>query len=105
MSFVSSRNFSYASTNTLDHQWDPRQVLGLHVWGRCVGQASSTRDGTCRNPINKSNMRLFERIVTELSSQPLDATLLRPKLEHLAYRGLCLQNHQDQIEDMVKEWT
>ncbi|XPT04536.1 hypothetical protein M3J09_013612 [Ascochyta lentis] len=104
MSSISSRSVSHASISTLGHQWEPQQVLGLHDDGRCVGHAPSM-GRKCRNPINKVNLSIFDNIVNELSLQPLDAALLRPDLERLARRGLCLRNHQGQVDDMVRKWV
>ena len=87
----------------MDHQWDPEQMLGLSGDGRCVGDAATTGRKCC-NPINKLNRRFFKNTIAELSSQPLSVILLRPKLERLAYHGLCLRYHQNQVDDMVKRW-
>lgn len=103
MSSVSSRTNSHDSAFTIDRQWDPMQVLGLCRDGLCVGYAL-TRKRKCRNVISMSNRRCFDETLAQLSSQPLNVTLLRPKLALLAHHGLCVRWHSDQVDDMVHKW-
>lgn len=50
-------------------------------------------------------MDTFYGLLDQLSSRPLDATRLQPRLHELASVGLCKQVHRrTQIDDMVDKW-
>jgi hypothetical protein len=83
--------------------WSPREVLQLDGEKRCFGWAYS-KGRKCNNPINFNNFKRVNSILVDLARQQPRAELLRPKLQQLAEHGLCLRNHQDQIEEMVAEW-
>lgn len=104
MPSASSQTISRSSTSTLGHQWDPLEVLEIHWIGKCIGWAHS-KNRECHNSVNRSNRPIFEGIIRELSSQPLDAFNLQPKLRELARHGLCQGVHQPQLWNMVQKWT
>jgi hypothetical protein len=84
--------------------WNPTAVLELYNDGRCVGYAPSKRR-KCSFPIKMACQTACNALVLDLSEQPLDAIMLAPKLERLARLMLCLRNHQNQVEDMVRKWS
>ncbi|KAJ4991145.1 hypothetical protein SVAN01_03273 [Stagonosporopsis vannaccii] len=106
MTSVYSYTISQRSTSTLDHLWDPYQVLGLERDNRCVGWAH-TKGRKCLQIVNRGDKAIFHDIVSDMSSQPLDANELRPELRELASHGLCLQarHRRSQVDDMVAKWT
>lgn len=106
MASIYSRSISQRSTSTLDHQWDPYQVLNLERDNRCVGWAHTKRR-KCLQTVNHRDKSIFHDILSDISSQPLDAVALRPELRELASHGLCLQSRHrgSQVDSMVDKWT
>ncbi|OAL57391.1 hypothetical protein IQ07DRAFT_496712, partial [Pyrenochaeta sp. DS3sAY3a] len=84
--------------------WDPVAVLGLCGDGRCVGFAPSQRR-KCRNPVAYHNVESFDQVVDMISTKRPDANLLRLDLVRMAEYGLCVRNHQNQVESMVDKWS
>ncbi|KAJ8118689.1 hypothetical protein OPT61_g388 [Boeremia exigua] len=102
MSYISSR---HTSVLTLDHHWNPWQVLDLIDDSRCVGWAPS-KNRKCRHIVNGGDVSTFRRILEEMSSQALDPAALQPDLRELALTGLCRQVHRrSQVETMIDQWT
>ena len=98
-------NMSRASTYTLDHEWDPYEILDVERDRRCVGWAPSM-GRKCRKSVNWEDMDTFYGLLDKLSSHALDATRLQPCLRALAAVGLCKQVHRrSQIDDMVDKWS
>jgi hypothetical protein len=93
-----------ASASSSRHHWNPKEVLRLCNDDRCVGYAHS-QGRKCRNPIRYDNVKRFDSLLAELSAQQPDPELLRAKLQRLAAIGLCLRNHQDQIDRVVEKWA
>ncbi|KAF3036131.1 hypothetical protein E8E11_003377 [Didymella keratinophila] len=96
---------SRASTYTLDHQWDPYEILNVERDRRCNGWLPSM-GRKCRNVVNWKDMDTFYRLLDDLSSHALDTTRLQPRLRALAAVGLCKQVHRcSQIDDTVDKWS
>lgn len=91
--------------STLHHQWNPFEILEVQQNGQCVGMAHSKRR-KCYNTVNRSDVYASYRLLTELSSQPLNTAVLLPQLRVLASLGLCKQVHRwTQIDEVVEDWT
>jgi hypothetical protein len=96
---------SRMSLPTLDHQWDPHQVLDIQRDRRCVGWAHS-KGRKCSHTVNRADMDACYELLAEMSSKPLDANELQPCLWQLASYGLCNQVHRNvQNNAMVDTWT
>lgn len=95
---------SHSSISTSSHHWDPLDVLKIHWTGQCIGWADTQRR-QCRNAVNRFNRPIFDSVIRDLATQPLDAVLLGAKLQELARIGLCLRRHQPQQEKLVQKWT
>lgn len=84
--------------------WDPEDILQLQSDSRCVGHAHTT-GRKCRNIIRYDNLKRCNSILVEMSEQEPDSILLEPKLRRLAEHGLCVRWHQNQVDNMVQEWS
>ncbi|KAH8723779.1 hypothetical protein GQ44DRAFT_619687, partial [Phaeosphaeriaceae sp. PMI808] len=85
-------------------QWSPEDVLQLCDDGRCVGYAPSKRR-KCMMRISYGNEMECQYLISEMAEEQPNADLLEPKLRRLAQHGLCVQFHQNQVDDMVRKWS
>ena len=84
--------------------WNPNDVLQLDNNGCCVGYAPTKGRG-CTRKIRQGNVAEFKSILRQISRRQPDADQLESHLECLAKCGLCVKDHQNQIDDMVEQWS
>ena len=102
-SVITSTSTSTLSSHGTIALWDPRAVFRIQPDCRCVGWAPS-RGRKCLNPISQDNLASFNKIIHKLSIRQPCPDNLHSKLRRLAAYGLCVRNHQGQVEDMVEKW-
>jgi hypothetical protein len=84
--------------------WNPRDVLQLDDIHACAGWAYS-QHRKCHNPIAKRNRLDANRLVLAMGTLEPNPVGLEGTLRTLACLLLCRRWHQDQVDELVEEWS
>lgn len=92
-----------STTRTLS-LWNPCHVLQLDDMHSCAGWAYS-QHRKCRNPIARRNRLSADRLMVTMGTQEPHTMSMEGDLRTLAGLVLCRRWHQDQVDELVEQWS